>query len=288
MYEESLKQSGLSPDQARVYEALLKNGPLPAGKVSAYASLKRGLTYKILEQLEAAGLVAKKEEKGKVATFEPAHPLRLKEIAETKEKDAKNAQVALEGVLGGLISDFNLVSGKPGIQYLEGIDGLKRIYDDIIETKQDILLIRSIYDDKYPQIEKLVNHQIARQVKSSIHVRALTPLVEETIVTVVNDDEKNLVERRIIPKEKFSLAAQVIIYSNKVAITNLKEKFVSTLVENSDIAETFKTIFEYMWMSSTQEHEKIYKEASTDMRDRNTKSVTPTSGQDIPREPEQS
>ncbi|MCK9379118.1 MAG: MarR family winged helix-turn-helix transcriptional regulator [Candidatus Moranbacteria bacterium] len=43
MFEQSLIQLGLSYTQAAVYETLLKNGPLPAGKIAKKTAFKRGL-----------------------------------------------------------------------------------------------------------------------------------------------------------------------------------------------------------------------------------------------------
>ena len=128
MFEQQLEQSGLTKNQAIVYEALLKTGAVPARAVLAAIPLKRGLAYKVLDELGKQGIVVKKEEPGKVAIFEPAHPSKLKEIAEQKEKQAKNAQIALDGILGQLVSDYSLAAGKPGVGFYEGKEGLEKVY----------------------------------------------------------------------------------------------------------------------------------------------------------------
>src|SRR3989344_3806878 len=127
MFEQQLEQSGLTKNQAVVYEALLKTGATPARTLLAAIPLKRGLAYKVLDELAGLDLVSKKDEPGKVAIFEPAHPSKLKEIAETKEKQAQNTQVALDGILGQLSSDFNLSAGKPGVRFYEGVEGVKKV-----------------------------------------------------------------------------------------------------------------------------------------------------------------
>src|SRR3989344_4794563 len=172
MYEQFLSQTGLSKEQAVVYETLVRQGPLPAGKISAVAGLKRGLTYKVLGELEKMGLIEKKDEPGKVLRFEAMHPLRMRDLLEKRTRESKDAREVLETVLPKLVSDFNLVSGKPGIQFYEGIEGLQKIYDDIIATGVDIRLIRSVYDDKRPEIDRLVMRQISREVRANIHTRA--------------------------------------------------------------------------------------------------------------------
>ena len=69
-YNQSLIQAGLSPEEALIYECLIKNGSSKAGKIALKTPLKRGLVYKTLDLLENQGLVIKHEDKGKVAVFE--------------------------------------------------------------------------------------------------------------------------------------------------------------------------------------------------------------------------
>ena len=66
----------------------------------------------------------------------------------------------------------------------------------------------------------------------------------------LSPDESRLVTRRFAPRELFKLPAQIIIYANKVAITGLKKTFVSTLIQNQNISDTFNAMFEYMWSKS--------------------------------------
>lgn len=138
MYEETLARAGLTNDQARIYEILLKNGPLPAGAISKKALLKRGLTYKILDELTNFGLIERRDDAAKILMFSPAHPIRLQELAERKEREAKIAQSAIGAVIGQLTSDFNLISGKPGIIFYEGREGIKKVLDDSLTSKTEI------------------------------------------------------------------------------------------------------------------------------------------------------
>ena len=127
MYEKTLEQIGLSPNQAAIYEILIKNGPLSAGKIAQKSPLKRGLVYKILEELAAMNIVEKLEEPKKVAVFRANHPLKLKDLAENKEQKARDSIKILESLLPSLTSDFNLISGRPGVKFYEGKEGIIKI-----------------------------------------------------------------------------------------------------------------------------------------------------------------
>jgi hypothetical protein len=65
----------------------------------------------MLEELEALGLVIKKDEKGRVALFAPAHPFKLKELAERRLEDAQAARGLVEEVLPSLVRNFDQLLG---------------------------------------------------------------------------------------------------------------------------------------------------------------------------------
>ena len=256
--ENILKQAGLSEEQAVVYEALLEKGPQKASPLSTWTGVKRGLVYKILDQLGNIGLVEKKGGAGAVAVFSPNHPsLLLDKI----ERDKKNLELSKEMVqvgLGGLSSKYNLIAGKPNVRFFEGEDGLASLYEDILIDGKDILLIRSFDDNQHPKIIQMVTEQIKNQVKKNIRVRTITPFVSDTKESFLNYDKNNLVERRIIPKGLLDIPSQIIIYgSQKVGITSFGKDMMTTIIDNTLIATTFKMLFEYIWQKSTTEHEQI-------------------------------
>lgn len=247
MYEQTLTKSGLTIDQASIYEVLLKNGPLPAGEVSKKATLKRGLTYKVLDELVALSLVSKNK-KAKVLRFEAAHPLRLKELAEQKEQSARVAQEALGGIIGNLTSDFNLISGKPGVQYFEGRGAIKKITDDSLTAQGEIYAyIDNEALDKFmlQENEKYVPERVKRNIFKKIispdtpYDRKLAPIVAST-----------LGELRVIPGVKaFSTVTQM--YNNKVSFLTLNDKvMIGILIEDPYVSLMHKTLFEHLWRTT--------------------------------------
>ena len=104
---QALVRAGLTPHQAAIYEALIQRGPQKATRLAFLAGVPRTLSYKVLDELAAEGLVTKKDERGRVTLFAPAHPLKLKELAERRLEEAKQAKTTLEDVLTSLIHDFD-------------------------------------------------------------------------------------------------------------------------------------------------------------------------------------
>lgn len=256
-YQASLTLAGLTKDQASIYEVLVKHGTMPASRISRLSPVSRTLTYKVLGELGVLGLIEKREEPGQVATFAPEHPLKLKELIEKKREAATDAQTAMEGIFGKLLSDFNLMSGQPGIRIMEGVAGVAELYEDICREKKDLLLIRSPLDEHRTELGSLVGKQLKAQAHLGIHVRALTPLVPETVMSIEHHDTSRLVERRIIPKYLFDIPAQLIVYGDRVALTSYEGQLITTIIQNSAIEKTFRILFEYIWNAATPEHDRI-------------------------------
>jgi len=256
MYSQHLIQSGLTKEQAIVYEVLLKSGALPAGKISSKTAelnekipVKRGLVYKILEQLVDFGLIEKREEPGKVAIFQVTHPLKIKELVEKKERQAKDAQLALDGVLGSLVSDFNLVSGKPGIQYFEGEEGLKKVIFDSLSAKGEIYqYIDNEAANKYfPEINK---EYVKIRKEKGIKKRMIT-IDSDFIHKNASKYDKEFTDIHLIDGKKYPFATAMSIYDNKISYIALSEdKKIGFIIDDADIAKMHKTLFEYMWEST--------------------------------------
>ncbi len=138
MYEQFLTQTGLTKEQATVYQNLIKEGFLLARKIALNTGLKRGLVYKTLEQLVDMGLVEKREDLGKIAIFHATHPSKLKELLGKREQELKTAETSLQGIMNQLVSDYNLFSGKPNVQFFEGVEGIKKVLEDSLSTQTEI------------------------------------------------------------------------------------------------------------------------------------------------------
>ena len=60
-------------------------------------------------------------------------------------------------------------------------------------------------------------------------------------------DKKELREIRFLPKG-FKINTHTQIYGNKIAILTLrKEQLIGVIIENKDIVETQKSLFEFLW-----------------------------------------
>jgi len=248
MFEQSLIQLGLTYTQSVVYETLLKNGPLPAGKIAKKTSFKRGLVYKILEDLAKTGLIQKNEEKGKVAVFETKHPLELRGFAEKRQQEARDAKLALEGVLPAIVSEFNLASSKPGILFFEGEEGAKQVINDTLSSRTDIYTYADMEEvNKYM---KKINAEYAKK-RDRLKVEKKVLLVDsEYTHKILADYQKTNLDIRFV-KNTSHFATVMQIYDQKVSYVAMSEKkMIGIIIQDPNIYAMHKVLFESMWANA--------------------------------------
>ena len=203
------------------------------------------------ERLIELELVEKRENIGKVTFFAPRHPKQLKELADRRKVELEQSSLGLRTAFGLLVSQFNALQDKPNIRFYEGEEGIKEVYGDILKTGTDIMIITSPIHEGRQEVLHLIKEQVKKQAEQNIKTRAITPHHEGKIAALpVEEDEKHLITRKIVPTEKLNIPVQIIVYGDKVAITNFKESLITVLVESKYIAETFRIMFEYMWERS--------------------------------------
>ncbi len=242
--ENILKQAGLSEEQAVTYEALLEKGPQKASILANWTGIKRGLTYKVLEQLENMGLVEKKGGTGTVAVFYPAHPSIL---LDKMDRDKKNLELAKNMVslgLGNLTSKYNLLSGKPNIRFFEGEDGILNITGDFPKEEKEIKQIIDISAALNEFKDETLNY-LNKRVKLGISKKMLLSDNLENREYAKKGSE--LTEFRFLPKN-FPVPTSFQMYENKLTILTLKEdKKIGIIIEDPDIYKAMESLFNSLW-----------------------------------------
>lgn len=246
MFNEFLTKSGLTKDQARIYETLLESGALPARRICLKTTLGRPLVYKVLDQLIELGLVQKNEELSKVTLFFPSHPQKVKEVFEKKMQEMKATASALGGVMGQMTSAFNLISGKPNVQFFEGLDGVKKVLEDSLETDGEILSYADI-ESIEKHISKLNEWYVGQREKRQIKKRGFV-LDTEWNRKFLSDYYTNITDTKFIKADTAPFKTVMQIYENKISYITLDENtMIGVIIEDKNIAKMHKYLFESLW-----------------------------------------
>jgi len=245
-YSASLTQAGLTAQQAAVYETLVKLGSVPARKLALGSSLSRPLAYKVLDELESMGLAEKHDAPRKVATFSAAHPLKLKEIAEKRFSEAQNAKMAVDGTLQKLISDFNLQSGKPGVRFYEGLEGIQAVLDDSLTAKTEIYSYADL-----ESIEKYISDINKRYVRDRerLNIKKKGMVIDTPFArNFLKNYAPGVTETKLIERESAPFRTVMQIYDGKISyITLSDENLIGVIIADQRIHEMHRDLFQHLW-----------------------------------------
>lgn len=240
-----LAQIGLNQSEASVYEILLEGGPKAAQDLVKPSGLGRGNVYNVLTTLKQKGLVSEIE--GKKTVFEAAPPSALSTLFDRERSRMKQLEQAFTGMLGILDSAYTLSTGKPVMRVFEGMEGLEQALYDSLSAKTEILTYldpAAIHED-YARIN---TRYVAKRREQRIPKRILLP--DSPAASVYAKTMGGAyTEIRIAEKFDEGFKTGTEIYGNKVTFLTLEEKkTISVLIEDANIAQMHKALFEFVWM----------------------------------------
>jgi len=250
-YTKEITNTGLSKELAVVYEVLLKLGESPASTIAKTipntSPLSRPLVYKVLEELITLDLAEKHAPKGKVATFVPKHPIALSKAIDKQKEKIELAKKQFLPTSGKLSSLFNLMSGKPGVQFYEGEDGVWEVLMDSLTATEEIRTYADLeaIDAYIPAIN--AEYSTLREERK-IKKRGLivdSPKARDFLKSYTG----NVTLTKLV-KSSESVQFQTVmqLYDNKVSYITLTEKYlVGIIITDEYIAKTHKYLFDSLW-----------------------------------------
>jgi len=239
-----LKEIGLSEKEAKIYQILLKIGVSPANKLILEAEMPRGTVYEILNELTNKGLVEQFEDKKKTH-FRVKHPFALKSYLADEIGKIKQAETKLESVLPDFLSIYNLTQNRPGVEFYEGLIGVKKVAMDSLTSQTEIY---SYIDNEAVNkfINDINNEYIKKRKKLGIKKKMLT-LNNAYIREHAKSFDKDITEIRII-NAKYPFATVMQIYDNKISYMTLTdEKMIGVIISDPSIYQMHKSLFEFAW-----------------------------------------
>jgi len=231
--KEILQKLGLTDNEARVYLALLELGPSLAGQISRKTGIHRRNVYDITERLIKKGLIGYIIKNNR-RLFEAVNPERLKEVLREQQQE-------LEESMPNLTLLYKKTKEKQETNFYKGIEGLKTIFQDQLETKE--ILILGASSSAFEILPFYFKWYDKDRVKRKIKVRI-----------IANKDFNKkipLADIRYLP-EKYANPLAINIYGDKVAIILWKKPPLAIVIKEQEIAESYRKYFELMWQASSR------------------------------------
>lgn len=241
---ETLIRLGLSEKEAKVYLAALELGSAPAAKIAGRAQINRPTTYVILEKLAQLGLVTSYD-KSKIQYFTPEDPEQLRRLIEQEQLELKDRQRELQDHLPELKA-LAAKTDRPRVLVYDSSEAAgDYFYTNLREGERiygftDLDVLAASGEDK-EETDLRLKKKISTQV---IYTRNQGPVDNAT-------DPQELREAKFIAREKFPFNSVITTApeAGVIFMANSRSK-TTVVIENSELAQSLKAIFDLLWLSN--------------------------------------
>jgi len=237
--EQILQNFGITPRETKVYLAALELGEASPKDLASHAGIKRTTLYEMLPKLFRKNLLN-----------QVVHGKRRHLVAESPERLLAQFQADLNNLKQAqpeFLALFNQIKEKPKVYFFEGIEGMKKIYEDILATKRNLRAFSGINDIIQPELIKWL-HEYYEPIKIKNQIFARNIANESPNINKIMPPGE-LRENKFISAKIYPITTEIIIYGDKVGYTTVRKDSLplAILIENKEIANSMTSIFEAVW-----------------------------------------
>jgi len=240
--EESLRNLGLSEKEGAVYLALLSLGQTTAYAVAEKSGLKRPTVYVVLDDLRKKGLVLKVPH-AKKQVFTAKSPEEFFSEAEDRLRIAKSALPELLAIAEKPEKNFRTL-------YYEGEKNVKEVLSNInkrMQGKEILGFYARETEDISPEFREFAHVWNEEGRKLGVTLRGITP-DDPSLQWYKERGEYFGHKMKYVDPKVYLSDCSIEVGDNFVQIFSLRHMQV-ILLENPDIANTMRQIFEMVWKS---------------------------------------
>jgi len=242
MYEDVLREAGLSINESKVYETLLRLKEAPIEEIAAKSKVHRRNVYDSLAKLLEKGLVSEVLISGK-KHYSATSPTRLLGMLAEKEEKLKKAMPELE-------SRFRKEEAEERAYIYKGTEGFKNYLQDILDVGETVRFIGAKAFWLDPRLQHyLPKFEEQRKRKGIKFMHLFDYEVREKkpeILKVVGKPYK------FMPK-KYSSQVAVDIFGDYVVTFggvspgHLHEEPIQFVMVSRRIADSYRKFFQFIW-----------------------------------------
>lgn len=233
-----LEAFGLKTKEAHLYLTLLELGEAKAQDIASKAGIQRTNFYDLIPKLISLGLAKQLKRQGK-QYYRATDPDDLLSLEEQRLSQLREALPRLKAIT-------NLSTEKPKVFYYEGVNGVKQVYEHMLNHRGEIVLFTTPSFVSKEQLNLLKEH-VPRRVSRGNRLRMVGEISPENIL-LQNRDKAELRETRLLPQDIYHSNVEIGIYGKNVYIVDFRQLF-GMEIESTDVANTLNMIFEIVWSS---------------------------------------
>jgi len=243
MYADTFESLGLSPNEAKIYETLLYAGEAGVSEISVKSKVHRRNVYDALSRLVEKGLVFTIFQKGE-NRYQSVTPDKLMEILREKERQ-------LNDILPNLRKIYEEDEPIETAFIYKGLEGFKNYMRDLVRVSQDTYFLGAKALWFSPGIDKSFLKEFIRvsKEKKLKYYTIYDPRVPEKTPQALKEVGGAY---RVLPKAYktpgvLDIFGDYVVTFTSVDIANFGEDGTIFVMRNPELAESYRTWFQFIW-----------------------------------------
>jgi len=246
MDTEPLRQLGLTEGEIKIYIALVRLGETTSGPIADESEVSMSKVYEILERLAKKGLVSHII-KNKTKYFEASDPNRLMVYLQEKQDTLKQQEDKLQKLIPKLELEQHIHPSEQTAQVYDGLKGIQTARERTLKimNKRDEMYIIGISKTPYDRLTPYFSEYHHRRYEKGIKCYYLYNEYARKSHGELSATYP-LSEVRYMP-EGLITHAWMEIYADTVTIGINKGKSFSIVIQNQEVADSFKIYAKLLW-----------------------------------------
>ncbi len=244
-----LEKLALSEIEIKLYLSLLESPPITVRELARKTSMGRTTSYPYIDLLLEKGLI-KKIVRGS-HTFVGVNPPEesLRQIIEQKAQTVKSIKDEFPEIIKTLQTSLPQVREveEDTIKYFKGIQNARNIYLEALRADE---LCSYIWIDKTEPLFPSNAHVFSEAFQKNRKLNIREIIYDPESSAAPSKESRSQTGRyfyKYMPKSKKLSSEDILIYNGKVAVINFRGGKTSVVLQNYDLYNNFKEIFELLW-----------------------------------------
>ena len=245
MFTQIFQQLGLAKNEARIYQALLKDGELAVGEIANKSGVHRRNVYDSLNRLVEKGLVFQILQKYE-QHYQAVDPQKLFEILQEKHR-------ALSEIMPELERLYRSTPHEEDVYIYRGLEGWKNYMRDILRVGQDVYTIggKGAWTDEALKgfFEQFLKEAEQKNIRFYTLFDSEVQKSKHRVIGLLGKDYRFLGPAHSTPIAVDIFGDHVVIFPH-IVDGKIPDDTAFTIIINQEIADGFRAWFKLMWNAS--------------------------------------
>lgn len=233
---ELLISLGFSEVEAKMYLANLSIGIAGVSILAKRAGMNRTSGYSVLAELKQKWYV-KEYLRWNTKYFEATDPEDILDMFHKKIKKLDKALPEIKAM-------SQKYTESPKVRYYQGLEEVKQLYIKRLQDNPSEIKIFKAWIEREKEKEKLkaFSKEVAKKTRAQ-----KVEIICNSSTSSEEEDARENTKRKVLTKNDIYLPTSIKIYGNKVQFVSLKNHLFGVEIENQDIADSLRQMFDYIW-----------------------------------------